>query len=140
MCTGAFTLACAPSTEAILRFFNFETRGNYTVPLYSQPGEPVADDSPAGPGNRRLDVTSLAYHHGEHILAVGLSSGRVQLLRHVHEDRCVVSDSLLPHPRELALPLSSVVRAGPGRTVCRARAVCRARRYGTIHSFRGHFV
>lgn len=90
MGAGAFTLACAPSAEAILRFFNFETRGNYTVPLQSQLGEPAADDRSAGTGNRRLDVTSLAYHPGEHVLAVGLSSGLVQLLRHVHEDRCAV--------------------------------------------------
>ena len=99
MCAGAFTLACAPSAEAILRFFNFETRGNYTVPLHSsQHGEAsAAAGSKAGAGSKRLspEVTSLAYNDSENILAIGLSSGWVQLLRHVHEDRYARQQVLL---------------------------------------------
>lgn len=117
-------MACAPSAEAILRFFNFETRGNYTVPLHSQPGDTGADDGPAGPGSRRLEVTSLAYHCSENMLAVGLSSGRVQLLRHVHEDRCVVcmvSTTVLTLPRWFARSEAAALPFRIGSSVCKMR-------------------
>ena len=75
---GAHTLVCAMPTDAVLRFYNYDTRSNYTLPLLADDGAVLAE----------VSVTALAYHETDGMLAVALSNGDVRSFRHLHEDRC----------------------------------------------------
>lgn len=81
---GAFTLACVLPHEAKVRFFNYATRGNYHISLLP---EAVAAEA-AEPLTSPPEVTALASHPCDHVLAVALSNAEVRCFRHTHEGRC----------------------------------------------------
>jgi hypothetical protein len=66
-----------------LRCFNLDTRENQLLHLNNM----VASDSQIQ-GAAFLEVTALAYHSEEHMLAVGLSDGHIRCFQHLHERRC----------------------------------------------------
>ena len=83
---GAFTLVCVLPNEPKLRFFNFETRSNYIIPL--------TPESNGAAGEALLQpptVTALQYDARGHVLAAALSNGAVQCFQHMHEGRCAPS-------------------------------------------------
>ena len=97
--TGAFTLATITPGTSTLRFFNLETRGNFTVPLpatharTSSAGNnsaPAEGSRSSAAGVAPVAAVALAYCAADHVLAVACKSGDVHLLRHMHEDRCCI--------------------------------------------------
>jgi hypothetical protein len=81
---GAFTLACVLPHEAKVRFVNYETRGNYNISLIPEAVAAGSQEPSASPP----EVTALAYHPYEHVLAVALSNAEVRCFQHIHEGRC----------------------------------------------------
>lgn len=81
---GSHTLVSASPDDAIVRVFNFETQGNYTLEL------PDISHS-AGSMRRSPDtITALAYHARDNCLAIGTLTGSLHCFQHLHENRCAL--------------------------------------------------
>jgi hypothetical protein len=102
---GAFTLANIAPGDSTLRFFNLETRANFTMPLQATQHGPVpASNRLASPEGGTSTFSSgltaavaLAYCSCDHVLGVMFRSGEVLLLRHIHEDRYANTQPLIDH-------------------------------------------
>jgi hypothetical protein len=90
MIAGAVTLVCASRSDVSLRFFNFATRGNYSLPLELPSGPrgsgDFGDDAPiTGASSTLIGISALTYHAASRTLAVGMTNGWIQCFHHVHE-------------------------------------------------------